>query len=372
MKTTLSFLFLLLSTSCIFSQEYIFTPIYDIEATEVKSQDNTGTCWSFSTTSFLESEIIRITGTKIDISEMYNVRNTYEYKAYNYVMRQGKTQFGQGALAHDVINSVKENGLVPETTFSGLMPGETYYNHTELESTLEAMLKNYADSKAGQLSVKWKNAISAVLDVYLGKKPDTFLFEGKTYTPESFLKMTKLNPDDYVTITSFTHNPYYTSFILNIPDNFSNGSMYNVPLDDFISVVNNALEKGYSLSWDTDVSEKTFSPKTGVAFIPENTEDAIKGLTEIIKEKKITPEYRQQEFESFNTTDDHLMHIVGMVKDQQGNTYYKVKNSWGTNPQRVSNGGYIYISKPYMMLKSISVLVHKSALPDALKKKLSL
>lgn len=372
MKKLIFPLFLLVSSTFAFAQEYKFTPVVDLDATEVKSQDITGTCWSFSTTSFLESEIIRLTGKHIDVSEMYNVRNTYSKKAWNYVIRQGKAQFSQGGLAHDVINSVKENGLVTEEAFSGLVYDETRYNHTELETTLKAMLDNFIANPAGKLSPKWKAAVENILNVYLGEKPTEFTFEGKKYTPESFLEMTKLNMDDYVTVTSFTHQPYYSSFVLNIPDNFSNGSMYNVPLNDFISVIDNALENGFTVEWDTDVSEKTFSAKNGVAFIPENIADTQKGYTEIVTEKEITPEFRQQEFENFDTTDDHLMHIVGKVKDQNGTVYYKVKNSWGTNPNRVANGGYIYVSKAYMQLKSISVLVHKDALPKRLKKELSL
>ncbi|GLB53687.1 aminopeptidase [Neptunitalea chrysea] len=361
-----------LSIGLLHAQEYIFTPVTDIEATEVKSQDITGTCWSFSATSFLESEIIRLTGKKINVSEMFNVRNTYSTKAWNYVMRQGKAQFSQGALGHDVINSVRQNGLVPETAFSGLVFNETRYNHIELEGTLKAMLDNYILSKSGNLSPKWKLAVENVLDVYMGKKPSEFEYEGKTYTPESFLKMTKLNMDDYITITSFTHQPYYQSFILNIPDNFSNGAMLNVPLTDFTAIIDNALKTGYTIEWDTDVSEKTFSAKYGIAFIPENSGDALKGLKEIVSEKVITPEYRQQEFENYNTTDDHLMHIVGSLKDQNGTIYYKVKNSWGTNPNRVTNGGYVYVSKAYIELKSISILIHKDALPKDIKKKLGL
>ena len=371
MRKNILLVITLLSMNYFFAQDYSFTPVIDLDATEVKSQDNTGTCWSFSTTSFLESEIIRITGKKIDISEMYNVRNTYSKKAWTYVMRQGNAQFGQGALAHDVINSVREFGLVPETEFTGLIGTETTYNHTEVAGILKAMLDKYVSTR-GELSPNWKRAIESVLDVYLGAKPTQFTYEGKSYTPQTFAAYTKLNMDDYVTITSFTHQPYYSSFILNIPDNFSNGSMYNVPLDDFIAVINNALEKGYTVAWDTDVSEKTFSAKNGVAFIPEDTEDITKGLTEIVKEKNITADYRQQEFENFNTTDDHLMHITGTVKDQNGNIYYKVKNSWGTNPGRVANGGYIYVSAAYVKLKSISVLVHKDALPKSLKKQLKL
>ncbi|MEZ4854762.1 C1 family peptidase, partial [Flavobacterium sp.] len=187
-----------------------------------------------------------------------------------------------------------------------------------------------------------------------------------------FMEMTKINPDDYITLTSFTQAPFYEKFILNIPDNFSNGSMYNLPLNEFTSVIDNALENGYTLALDADVSEETFSAKYGVAFIPENSDDAKNGLTEIVKEKVISQDYRQQEFENFDTTDDHLMHIVGKMKDQKGNIYYKVKNSWGTNEKRVANGGFVYMSVPYIQLKAISVLVHKNALDKSLKKKLGL
>ena len=354
------------------AQNYEFQKVNDIECLPVISQDITGTCWSFSTSSFLESEIIRLMGKKIDLSEMFQARTTYLSKAENYVMRQGKANFSEGALAHDVLNSVAKNGLVPNSVFDGLNEGESKHNHAEMVAVLEAMLKTYVDNPAKKLSPNWKQAINAVLDIYLGSIPTKFEYEGKNYTPKSFAEFAKIKPENYVTLTSFLHEANYKSFILNIPDNFSNGSMYNLPLNEFISNIDYALANGYSLSLDCDVSEATFSGKYGVAFIPEKDEDAKTGLTEIITEKNITPEFRQQEFENLATTDDHLMHIVGKVKDQKGNTYYKVKNSWGSDEKKVANGGFVYMSVAYMKLKAISVMVHKDGLDAKTKKELKL
>ncbi|UPQ78701.1 C1 family peptidase [Flavobacterium azooxidireducens] len=365
--TLFSFLFVSVLS---FSQTYEFQTIKEIEATPVISQGVTGTCWSFSTTSFLEAEIIRLTGKKIDLSEMYNVRNTYPKKAENYVMRQGKANFSEGGLSHDVINSVREYGLVPNSVYTGLNGLEEKHNHAELQALLEGMLKVFVDNPSKKLSPKWKESVQAVLDVYLGKNPTEFSFEGKKYTPSSFLTYTKINPDSYVSLTSFTHQPFYKSFIINIPDNFSNGSFYNLPLDEFIQNIDNALDKGFTLALDCDVSEPYFSGKYGVAAVPADEVNNKTILTEIKPEKEITPQYRQQEFENLTTQDDHLMHIVGKVKDQKGNLYYKVKNSWGT--ENLGNDGYIYMSVAYLKLKTISVLVHKDALLINTKRALSL
>jgi bleomycin hydrolase len=353
-------------------EAYKFTTITDLETTPVISQGITGTCWSFSSTSFLESEIMRLTGKKIDLSEMYQVRNTYPLKAENYIMRQGKAQFSEGGLAHDVMNSVEKYGLVPEAVFDGLNTGETTHNHAEMVAVLEAMLKTYVDNPGRKLSKKWRTAIEGVLDAYIGKNVTNFTFEGKQYTPQTFLAMTKIQPADYVNLNSFTHAPFYSKFILNIPDNWSNGSFYNVPLDEMMATIDNALENGFTVELDCDVSEKTFSSKDGVAVIPESIENNIKALQGIYPEKKITQEYRQEEFENYNTTDDHLMHITGMLRDQNGTKYYKVKNSWGTDETRVANGGYVYFSEGYMRLKAISVTVHKDALPKNTASKLNL
>ena len=351
-----------------YSQTYEFQTIKDIEANPVISQDNTGTCWSFSTTSFLEAEIIRLTGKRIDLSEMYSVRNTYPKKAWNYVMRQGKAQFGEGGLAHDVMNSARDFGLVPQNVYTGKL-SETPYNHAEMTTVLESMLKTYVSNPGKKLSPQWKESISAVLDVYMGKNVTEFTFEGKKYTPKSFLEFSKIKPQDYVTISSFTNEPFYKTFLLDIPDNFSNGTFYNLPLEEYVQNIDNALDNGYTLALDCDVSEATFSGKNGIAVIPENDADAKTILTEVKPEKNITADYRQAEFENLDTQDDHLMHIVGKVKDQTGKIYYKVKNSWGN---KAGKEGFIYMSPSYLKLKSISVLLHKDGLVKGTKSKLGI
>lgn len=351
-------------------QAYQFTPIIDIEASAVKNQGNTGTCWSYSASSFIESEIYRNTGTMIDISEMFTVRKTYDTKAWNYVMRQGKAQFDEGGLAHDVMNSIQLNGLVPETAYSGLLNNTENHDHSKIVPDIKAILDAYIDNDKRSEAKRWKIATDSILDAQLGKTPENFIYNGAAYTPMSFLEMTKLNTTNYITLTSFLQQPFYTSFILNIPDNFANGTFYNIPLEELVKTVDNALKKGYTLSLDCDVSEKTFSQKFGVAIVPKNKNNLEKSLIYIVEENSVSPEYRQQEFENFNTTDDHLMHIVGLAKDQNGTEYYKVKNSWGTEGDRIGNGGYVYMSKAFFRLKTISVMVHKDALESKLLKAL--
>ncbi|WP_420574088.1 C1 family peptidase [Kordia sp.] len=356
-----------------FAQDYQFKTTIDLEATPVISQGRTGTCWSFSTSSFIESEIIRLTGKQIDISEMYNVRNTYSKKAWNYVMRQGKAQFSEGGLAHDVMNAIKSNGLMPNSTYSGLQTLQETHNHAEMVAVLKAMLDAYIKNPGKKLSPNWKRTTESVLDIYLGERPKSFLYEGKSYTPQSFLEMTKINPDDYVTITSFTHQPYYKSFILNIPDNFSNGSFYNVPLDELVEITENALKTGFTVELDCDVSEATFSAKYAVAIIPETPVKDRKDFSgKILKENASNARQRQRDFENYTTTDDHLMHITGMATDQNGAKYFRVKNSWGSNTERIPNDGHVHMSEMYFRMKTISVMVHKDALPKALRQKLGL
>lgn len=365
--------FVIVNTITIQAQEtYNFTTEIDLEATPVISQGRTGTCWSFSSTSFLESEIIRLTGKQVDLSEMYTVRNTYPKKLENFVMRQGKSQFSEGGLAHDVLNSVADSGLVPQEAFSGLFKQETIHNHAELVAVLKAMGETYIANPGRKLSKKWKPATEAVLDIYLGENITNFTYEGENYTPDSFREAMKIIPENYVTLTSFTHAPFYKSFILNIPDNWSYGSFYNIPLNEMMTTIDYALDNGFTVELDCDVSEVTFSSKNGIAVIPLNETDNEKALTAIYPEKNITQTYRQDEFENFTTTDDHLMHITGIVKDQKGNRYYKVKNSWGTNPNRTTFNGYVYFSEAYMRLKAISITVHKDAVPKKTSKKIAL
>ena len=247
MKNATVLLLILFINCFVFSQDYKFETIIDLDATEVISQGNTGTCWSFSTSSFLESEIIRLTGKRIDLSEMYNVRHTYPKKARNYLMRQGKAQFSEGGLAHDVINSIKENGLVPVSAYKGFVDEKTKrHNHSEMTKVLKGVLDVYIDNPGRQLSSKWEAVINTILDLYIGKTVNSFNYEGIRYTPQSFLKMTKIVPADYVSLTAFKHQPLYSNFILNIPDNFSNGSFYNVKLNELVDIVNTALESGYT------------------------------------------------------------------------------------------------------------------------------
>lgn len=346
-----------------FSQKYDFQIIKDIEANPVISQGNTGTCWSFSTTSFLEAEIIRTTGVKTDLSEMYNVRNIYLDKADNYVMRQGKAQFGEGGLNHDVINSARKYGLAIQIDFPGKINPEDKFDHSKMVVELEEILKK-AVAETPAKYPNWKTDYKAVLDRYIG--------EAEYVSPivkEAVSKIYLINLNDYITITSFTHEPAYSKFILNIPDNFANGYFYNLPLDEFVQNIDYALEKGFTLALDSDVSETTFSGTKGIAVIPEKPEDATAILDEIKPEKTITPEFRQAEFENYNTQDDHLMHIVGKVKDQKGNVYYKVKNSWGNQSGK---DGFVYMSVSYLRSKAISVLLHKGGLMPKTKKLLRL
>nr|WP_294776876.1 C1 family peptidase [uncultured Flavobacterium sp.] len=361
-KTFISVIALFLSLNT-FSQKYDFQIIKDIEATPVVAQQNTGTCWSFSTTSFLEAEIIRMKGLKIDLSEMYNVRNIYMDKADNYVMRQGKAQFGEGGLNHDVINSARKYGIALQSDFSGKINPTDKYDHSKMVAELEEILKK-AVAESPAKYPNWKADYSAVLDKYMGN-----VNQVKPINSQKIAADYKIELNDYLTITSFTHEPTYSKFILNIPDNFANGSFYNLPLDEFVQNIDYALDNGFTLALDSDVSETTFSGSKGIAVIPEKTEDAMAILDEIKPEKKISPEFRQEEFENYNTMDDHLMHIVGKAKDQKGNVYYKVKNSWGTQSGR---DGFVYMSVAYLRLKAISVLLHKDGLVPQSRKTLGL
>lgn len=346
------------------SAQYEFKTEKRINCTEVKNQARTGTCWSFATTSFLESELIRMGMEDINLSEMYIVRNIYKDKAHNYVMRQGKANFSQGSLSHDLIRIAEKSGLMTEAAYSGLMNDETSYDHSEMERGLKGFLDGIRKSKV--LSSKWKNAFSGILDSYMGPVVEQFEYEGKSYTPESFAKHTALKVEDYISITSFTHHPFYEQFILEIPDNYSNGSFYNVPLDEMMSIIDYALLAGYSIAWDGDVSEKGFSAREGIAVLPTDAgrEDL---FTMPGSEVEVNQDNRQSNFENYRTTDDHLMHIVGIALDQKGTKYYLTKNSWG----EISDyKGFLYMSEAYIKMKTVSIMLHKDALPKNSSEKL--
>ncbi|MBZ4191989.1 C1 family peptidase [Niabella beijingensis] len=347
--------------------QYIFTPVKEMPALPVTEQGASGTCWSFSTASFLESEIMRLKGEQIKLSEMYFVRSAYLLKAQNYILRQGTARFTEGGLNHDPIISASFYGLLPESAYTGLINGQTQHNHFKLFKELEDSVKRYANP-AGNPGVAWKQSVPQVLDKYLGPVPARFDYNGNTYTSQSFLAYTKLNPDDYITITSFSHVPFYKPFVLSIPANWANQELLNLPLDEFIDNINHAITSGYSVALDVDGTEPTFSAEQGVVSLPADTADNRRILTEFRPEKQVTQQLRQDAFENFQTTDDHLMHITGLVKDQQDHLYYKCKNSWGSQSGRK---GYMYLSIPYMQMKAISVLLHKEGLADSTADRLS-
>lgn len=363
MKHFLLTLFVVAGTFPLFAQ-YQFTMTSDCNCTSVKNQQNTGTCWSFATSSFLESELLRMGKGDYDLSEMYFVRQTYLNKAKNYVLRQGKAQFGQGGLSHDVISAFVKGGAVPESAYSGKLPGVQMHDHGEMEKALRGMLDALISQK--RLSPNWEAAVNGVMDAYLGAVPATFKVGKKEFTPTTYAESLGLDPDDYVSFTSFSHHPFYQPFVLEIPDNWSNGSFYNLPIDDLVAIARHAIENGYSVSWDGDVSEKGFSARNGIAVLPidEKREDL---FTQPNEELAVNQQLRQETFENYTTTDDHLMHITGLAKDQNGTRYFYTKNSWG---EISPFNGYLYISEPYFRLKTVSLLVNKKAVPANIRKKL--
>jgi len=370
--------FIALNLNISAQEKYSFTPVKVNAATEVKSQDQTGTCWSFSSASFLESEYLRKYNAPIDLSEMYIVNKIYEQKAENYVRRQGRANFDEGGLAHDYVSNILTYGLVPESVYSGRTADTIPYNSTELLRVLTAVMPAFTDGGAGKISTTYPKTVSSILDVYMGPVPATFDYKGKNYTPLSFAKdVVKLNPAEYVSLTSFTHHPFYQPFVLEVPDNWSNGSFYNLPLTDFTSIAIKALENGYTICWDADVSEKEFSGKKGVAIVPEKewkakSEDEQNATGIFVEaEKSISQQFRQEMFDTQATTDDHLMHIVGLAKDQNGATWFVVKNSWGTKLGREEMQGFVYVSMAYFQLKTIAITLSKEALSKDQKAKLN-
>lgn len=341
-----------------------------LAATAVKNQGITGTCWCFSTTSLLESQCIKNGGPELDISEMFSVRYTYIDKAKNYLLRQGHAQFGEGALGHDLVNSIARHGAVPEAVYSGLKPGQVQHNHQALVSGL----KKYLDSvlKNGTVSENWQEGYVKILDSALGTPPEKFRYNGKEYTPETFAsEVLRFNASDYVYLTSFTHHPYYEPFIIEVPDNFSNGAYYNLPLEEMVQVTKDAVSNGYTVLWDADVSNDGFQQKMGAAVNFNNVAPGVKRKGDLIsgevKDGKWDAATRQKLFENLTTQDDHLMHIVGMVKSKSGSSFFRVKNSWGDmGPYH----GFINVSEGYFAINTISLIIPKAAVSKKLLEKL--
>lgn len=377
------------SASVAFGQGYQFTEVVTVPATPVKNQAATGTCWCFATTSFMESELLRMGKGTYDLSEMFIVRQKYMNQLQDNYLRRGDGNIGQGSLSHTFMNAYRQVGIVPEEVYTGINYDSERHNHSEMVRYLHALADVAVKTKAR--SPEYYKLVDNLFDTYLGKLPEKFTYQGKEYTPKSFAESLGLNMDDYIELTSFTHHPYYVKFDVEVPDNWEHSLMYNLPLDEMMETVDYALKNGYTVCWDGDVSEKGFSFTNGVAINPEvkkvedlsNTDRARfeklgekERLEEVFKferpypEINVTPEVRQAGFESFVTTDDHLMHVTGITKDQDGTKYYITKNSWGTDRNKF--GGYLNMSESFVRAKTIYVMVHKNAIPKVIKAKLGI
>lgn len=372
-----------------FGQGYQFTEVVTVPATPVKNQAATGTCWCFATTSFMESELLRMGKGTYDLSEMFIVRQKYMNQLHDNYLRRGDGNIGQGSLSHTFMNAYRQVGIVPEEVYTGINYDSERHNHSEMVRYLHALADVAVKTKAR--SPEYYKLVDNLFDTYLGKLPEKFTYKGKEYTPKTFAESLGLDMDDYIELTSFTHHPYYVKFDVEVPDNWEHSLMYNLPLDEMMETVDYALKNGYTVCWDGDVSEKGFSFTNGVAINPEvkkvedlsNTDRARfeklgekERLEEVFKferpypEINVTPEVRQAGFESFVTTDDHLMHLTGITKDQDGTKYYITKNSWGTDRNKF--GGYLNMSESFVRAKTIYVMVHKDAIPKAIKAKLGI
>ena len=370
---------------------YVFEDEIKLPATSVKNQYRSGTCWSFSGLSFLESEMIRLGKPELDLSEMYVVWHTYSEKAKKHVRVHGNLNFAAGGAFHDVTNVIRDYGIVPESGYDGLNYGEDKHVHGEMDRVLKQHVDAVIENKNRKLSTVWHEPLESTLNSYLGELPKKFEYNGNTYTPQSFASdYVGLNMDDYVEISSYTHHPFYSRFILEVPDNWSWDEVYNVPVNELEEIVDYALTNGFTIAWAADVSEKGFATSNkGVAVMPkakvEDMSDAEisrwESLSDKDKEKElyklekptpeieVTQEMRQVAFDNYQTTDDHGMHIVGTAKDQTGKTYYKVKNSWGDYNKYK---GYFYASKAYVNYKTMCIMVHKDAIPQNIREKLQL
>lgn len=369
---------LILSNSLLFAQKggYTFTNTKEIPSSSIKNQGYTGTCWSFAVSSMLESELISKGIKDIDLSEMYFVRCTYLEKAMIYIRLHGKSNFGEGGEAHDVINIIKKYGMMPQSAYPGKKEDEKIFNHAELEKKLDMFLDSLISVNNEKMSNDWVKPYEKILDSYLGKVPQTFEYNNKKYTAQTFAsEFAGIDPDDYIEFTSYTHHPFYTQFFLEIPDNWSFQQYYNIPFDDLISVIDSSLAKGYSVGWGGDVSETEFSNKKGIAIIPEkdwnhkSDKEKERTLDVVEKEMAVTQEMRQKTFDNYTTADDHFMNITGSAKDQNGDTFYYTKNSWG---DKTEYKGYIYLSERYVRLKTISIMVNKNSLPQIIKDKIGI
>jgi bleomycin hydrolase len=383
-------------TQCLYAQEtdekkpegYQFTMVKEVTGTAVNNQQRAGTCWSYSTMGMIEAEMLRMGKEYVNLSEMFVVRISYEEKAINYVRMHGKYNFGGGGAVNDVFNVLKNYGAVPEDIYRGLNYGTKDHTHGELDEVLKQYLDGVMANKNKKLSTAWFEGYKGILDAYLGPIPTEFEWNGKKYTPQTFAdEVVAINPDDYYFFTSFTHHPFYKSFVLEVPDNWTWSKYLNISMDEMMAMFDYSINNGYAVVWASDVSEKGFSSKNGVAVVPEDDlaemadserlkwesmdKDEMKkqlySFEKPMPEKKITQQMRQLAFDNYETTDDHGMVLTGIANDQNGTKYYYVKNSWGTDYN--DYGGYFYASETFLKYKTLSWGVHKDAIPKELKKK---
>ncbi len=369
---------------------FLFTVIKENPITPVKNQSSTGTCWSFSSLGFMESELLRMGKSEYDLSEMFVVSRTYTDKADKYIRLDGALNFAQGGGFDDYLYVLRKYGMVPDEVMPGLNYGEDVHRHGELTAVLTGIVEAVKKNPNRKLSTAWKNAFQGALDAYLGKVPESFEYKGTTYTPLSFAASLGFNPNDYISITSFTHHPYYTQFALEIPDNWLWGTSFNVPIDEMMSVIDHAIMEGYTVLWASDVSEQGFG-RNGIAMYPTTdpremigsdqarwlemsaTErsNAFRNLKAPVAEiKEVTQEMRQEAYDNKQTTDDHGMQIYGIAKDQNGTKYYMVKNSWGDDAGNYK--GLWYVTEKFVQYKTMDIQVHKNSIPRDIKKKLNL
>lgn len=371
------------------STGFKFTDVKINRTGSVKDQNKSGTCWAFSGLSTLEDNVMRKGGPELDISEMFVVRNAYIDKAKKFMRMNGQINFAQGGSWGDVLDMTRLYGAMPEEAYTGLNYGEEKHSHYEMAEALEAYLRAVLSrgTKNKKLSTAWLPGFVGILDAYLGKVPETFTYNGKTYTPTQWAAEMGLEPENFINVTSYTHHPFYESFALEIPDNWAWSKSMNVPMDEMQRIVDYALDKGWTVMWAADVSEGGFKWNKGYALLPDDKDKKDMTDTELsrwvklsdkdresskydikgpVKEKTVTQESRQKTFDNFETTDDHGMVIVGTATDQEGNKYYKVKNSWDTNQLY---DGYLYVSMPFFLEKTLGVGVHKDAIPADIKKK---
>jgi len=369
---------------------YEFTTIKDIPTTSVKNQNRSGTCWSFSGISFLETELIRKGKGEVDLSEMYVVRHAYSTKAVNTVRWHGNLNFGGGGAFHDVTYVFETFGAIPEEAYTGLEYDQDKHVHSEMDALLDEYVKTVIKNKNKKVSPAWLRGFNGVLDAYLGEVPASFTVDGVEYTPKTYAEYLELDMSDYVEIGSYTHHPFYEKFILEVPDNWMLDGIYNVPMNEMMTIIENAIMNGYSVGWGADVSEKGFSWKNGLAIVPNEDKPDISGMEkdkwekmdskekkkllysfdEPLSEKTITQKMRQEQFDNYKTTDDHGMLLTGIAKDQRGEMFYKVKNSWSTKGSPYD--GYFYASAPFVALKTIDIIIHKDAIPQELRNKMGI